>query len=685
MPDGGGQNANPASRDNALLPSSLGGDIERDEIDLRDRTYEPTLAQLRSVLLPDPRLVARMLEASETVLLPRNQGDEGTCGGHALAALIDIQRFLTDIDPHNGTNAPAPVSARMLYQMAVNRKEHHGRNAGVTLREVIKGFYNYGVCSEAVWPYVARSRDRQLNFKRARNAKNISLGAYYRLRPNLNSYHAALNETGAILVSAELHKGWKAENVADANGEIRASREYDSTDDLALEKHAFTIVGYTPIGFLVLNSWGPAWGGYPDPETGAPIPGLALWRYEDWADRILDGWVLRLGVGAAEAFDYSIGDQGLGFGHDAAVRSTPVHAVLGHYLHCDDGQYVPYGRYPSDEHSLEETFRLLETDAAKPQDYGGTGSIRKYEGVLLTFAGGLLGLRDAADQIARWKHVAKSAGWFPMTALWCVDYVEQTRSVLQGIFEEGLQRFGKQGDALDSFIETRSHGIGRALWRDLEDSAEIGVQRRMGRKKTSTDEIARAPFASLISRLTALSRNSGGYRLRIIAESEGAIALSCILNAFAREVLRDPERSTTRARFFAMLESVDIIAPPMSVAEYDRLENLMLEGWSSTRQQPGPLRLHLASKSHERRLEVPPYSKSYTDLVVNAFHPRGSGNAPENRALTYERAERRDGARSELLPIAWPAGKIPAAKSPIRQTELIYASDVGARIRAALA
>ena len=126
--------------------------------------------------------------------------------------------------------------------------------------------------------------------------------------------------------------------------------------------------------------------------------------------------VLRLGVGAAEAFEFSIGDQGLGFGAEAPVRSTPVHAILGNFLHLDDGDFVASGAFVSTRRTLEETQRLLEEDAAKT---------RPYKGVLLTFAGGLTGLRDATDHVARWKRLVRDAGWYPFTVLWCVDYVEQ--------------------------------------------------------------------------------------------------------------------------------------------------------------------------------------------------------------------------------------------------------------------
>ena len=116
---------------------------------------------------------------------------------------------------------------------------------------------------------------------------------------------------------------------------------------LGAENHAFLIVGYTPKGFLVLNSWGRDWGGWSPGRGAAPIPGVALWHYGDWADRIIDGWVLRLGAGAADAFEYSIGDMGLGFGADTAARSTPIHAILGNFLHLDDGEFVTTGDHVS--------------------------------------------------------------------------------------------------------------------------------------------------------------------------------------------------------------------------------------------------------------------------------------------------------------------------------------------------
>ena len=106
-----------------------------------------------------------------------------------------------------------------------------------------------------------------------KEARNVTLGAYYRVRSFINDYHAALVEAGALYVSADLNDGWEVPG----KGVIDPVSE---TKRLA-GGHAFVIVGYDQCGFLVLNSWGPDWGGY-SLGGGPPLPGIALWTYEDW-------------------------------------------------------------------------------------------------------------------------------------------------------------------------------------------------------------------------------------------------------------------------------------------------------------------------------------------------------------------------------------------------------------------
>ena len=644
----------------SLTDTAVGG-IVRDPIDIRDRAYEPTLSPLAPHRLPPAALISALRDAGTLWGLPRLQGGEGTCGGQALAALIDIERLAVE-----GAD-PFPVSARMIYQCARLKNP----NDGVSLRDVIKSFYNYGVCRDALWPYVAGGEPGQLSIERARDARNLSLGAYYRLRPNLNTYHAALHETGAVLVSAELHDGWMHERVrtgGEAGGEILPPRPGESRGRLSLESHAFLIVGYTPRGFIVLNSWGRDWGGWRPgtPDDDDPVPGLALWRYEDWADTIMDGWVLRLGVGAAEAFDYSIGDQGLGFGGEVSVRSTPVHAILGNFLHLDDGAYVRSGAFVSTRRTLDETTRLLREDA---------GGDDPYRGALLTFAGGLLGLAEATDQVARWKRSVREAGWYPFTVLWCVDYAEQVRAVLDSVFREAAAQAGGPGARLDRLVEERAHGIGRAIWRDIRGAAEQAA--RPG-----------APLHDLARAGAALATERPGFGVRIVAESEGAFAVAALARA-----MRSEAYGNEAGPFFNMLHSVDLVAPPLTVEEYAALALDLDAGWGPHR--PGRrITLHLPSAHDETRLAVPPYGGSWFELVRRAFQRSGDGasadpepiRAPSRRPTAIADKWRRWGnlPRTTLCAIEWPVGQPAGLQGPLTQSQLLYRSDVGGRLKTIL-
>ncbi len=63
--------------------------------------------------------------------------------------------------------------------------------------------------------------------------------------------------------------------------------------------HAFIIVGYNSLGFIVQNSWGPEWG----------TNGFALWLYEDWVSNISDGWVFRLAIPTPQIFGITARSQ----------------------------------------------------------------------------------------------------------------------------------------------------------------------------------------------------------------------------------------------------------------------------------------------------------------------------------------------------------------------------------------
>ena len=103
-----------------------------------------------------------------------------------------------------------------------------------------------GVCSNADWPFTA-NKPGQLTAYRAEEARRVTIGAYYRVSLSIADFHAALNETGAIYVSAMIHKGWAMNQIT--KGKINWRNTYSPTGG-----HAFAIVGYDATGFYVQNS-----------------------------------------------------------------------------------------------------------------------------------------------------------------------------------------------------------------------------------------------------------------------------------------------------------------------------------------------------------------------------------------------------------------------------------------------
>lgn len=179
-----------------------------------------------------------------------NQGTEGACTGCGLAGAIN---------PLNKKRERAVVvSPRMLYEMARKFDEWGGEGySGSSCRGAIKGWANMGVCEESLWPYKS-SKPGKLTIEAANNARSNTIGAYYRLTPRISDFHAALNETGVIFCSANVHGGWSRQQVKSGKIPFKEGRTGG---------HAFALVGYNKDGFYVQNSWGTKWGD----------DGLALW------------------------------------------------------------------------------------------------------------------------------------------------------------------------------------------------------------------------------------------------------------------------------------------------------------------------------------------------------------------------------------------------------------------------
>ncbi|PVB60949.1 C1 family peptidase [Labrenzia sp. 011] len=320
--------------------------------DVRDYVYQPTLAGLAPRI--DPREGPAPWWCDGRI---RDQGTESSCTAHALAGIIDHLRARDRM-----LNLPADAelaaedrhpwaSAEMLYNIARFHDEFPGESySGSSIRGALKAFYFNGACAETVTRGLS-GQQWHMTREILESARRVQLGAYYRVRPRLSDVHAALNEAGLVLASAELHPGW-----ATGSGRIPFGKERVTTQSL----HAFILIGYTQEGFLVQNSWGAEWGD----------KGVALWSYEDWSANVVDMWVLRLAVQVASQATavnpQSSRSRGLRMGEgafdaDALQPATPPTRfdVLGHIASTSRGRLDRYGPYHVDPRTLQETVRIL--------------------------------------------------------------------------------------------------------------------------------------------------------------------------------------------------------------------------------------------------------------------------------------------------------------------------------------
>ena len=416
--------------------------VAADLVDLRDTLYRPSLAPLRKVLVPN-----------RANLNIRDQHDSPACTGFALAAVIDQgcrQMF--------GDDNPPRVSARMLYEMARLHDElPDSVQPGATLRGCLKGFFHNGVFAlteelqKTEFPPIDAPLWR-LTTDLVRLAREISLGAYFRLDHIVNDYHSAIHEAGALVVSARICDGWikPKEGVIGSGGQTRGH-------------HAFAVVGYDQMGFLIQNSWGPHWGGY------GGLPGVALWRYEDWFDTVEDAWVLRLAVPSPSAFAYRFARShtAVGNGSGPASASPPRRQeILDHYLHLDDGALVQSGRYAQPPDSVDEIGLRLEGAQRE--------KCREPYGHLLILAHGAMTDRVAvARRIRAWGGVFEAAGIYPVHVMWETAFNSDIVDVMSDLLLKTEKRMGTDAAYTDARLEALARPLGRKLWRDLKTSAAL--------------------------------------------------------------------------------------------------------------------------------------------------------------------------------------------------------------------
>jgi len=480
----------------------------KDTPDIRDRMYEPALLQLKPEI--DNRGGTEIL----------NQGQEGACTGFGLAAVINILNV-------KKRDYQFKASPRMLYEMAKKHDEWPGEDyAGSSCRGAIRGWKNMGVCSEKDWRYTADDPG-ELTIERAKAARTCTVGAYYRLRPEINDYHAAMNEVGAIYVSADVHSGWFAPKAAGKNdlAVIAPSSTIEGG-------HAFAIVGYNSQGFIVQNSWGPGWGS----------KGYAIWMYEDWLQNINDGWVFRLAIPTPSIFGLSARSQ-VTSDADSGKAAPKRLEIAGHFVHFDDGSFKERGDYWSTPDDILKTAELIKKSV----------TTKTYDHLLIYAHGGLNEPSASAKRIRALKEGFKRNGIYPFHIMYDTGLVEELKDAVLRAFS-GKRTEGFFRDLKDNIIEQSDLLIEdfvrkpvTPIWEEMKNDAYLPFAPKKGGKVSDGLFVIKA-FAEALE--------DTHLKIHLAGHSTGAVLLGNLLDAL--DILDIPE----------LIESCSLMAPACTIDFY---------------------------------------------------------------------------------------------------------------------
>jgi hypothetical protein len=580
-------------------------DARPDRLDLRDREFTPGVISLPEQW-PDDASVRRLLPGYCKAKLILDQGEEGACTGFGLACVVNYLHWRRTLT--NGRARHQTVSARMLYHLARFYDEWPGEDYdGSSCRGALKAWHKHGVCAERLWPY--RDANDTVRFLKpldgwAEDALTRRLGVYYRVnRASVVDMQAAILEIGAIYVSADVHDGWAIASKKKITGHdslpiVGALRKKDS-----LGGHAFALVGFNRVGFVVQNSWGLGWGNC----------GFGVLPYEEWVKYGSDAWTCALGVPAAARKSSAV---------PVASQDRTVIARAGNVAFLSTAKMqAPKVAKEVERWSAEEAYRhtivtgndglvinrivthenasacIRELACDAPARLFNSGG--KPKRVVIYAHGGLNSEDASIERIRTLAPYFAANGTYPLFLTWRTGPTE----ILASILEDELKKVPRpEGDAglfervketvaevLDRTIEVLARPATKPIWSEMKQNASSSAEDGRG-------------CALLAEALAALNTQVGDLEIHLVGHSAGSILLGHLLDLLPRHGLK--------------VATCHLYAPACTVRfaldhYVPAIQNAVLDGKQ--------LRIHLLSEENEICDTVGPYRKSLLYLVSRAL------------------------------------------------------------------
>ncbi len=417
-------------------------DARPDTLDFRDRMFVPTLIEVPEEL--SMNAYENRLRGKALIL---DQGEEGACSGFALAATCNYLLRTRKVYPDK-----TPVSPHMFYETAKLYDEWRGENyEGSSARGAMKGWHKHGVCAASLWPAKPGKPDQSITRKRAEDATQRPLGAYFRVNhKDIVAMHVALAEVGILFVTCLVHKGW---------GKVKKDGRVPQ-DSHQVGAHAFAIVGYDQRGFWFQNSWANDWG----------HRGFGHISYADWLDNGMDAWVARLGAPVIIDEARNTGTKSAGL----ATARVSFADLRSHVISIgNDGELRRDGTYGN---SAEDIARIINEDLPHVTDSW------KKRRILLYAHGGLVPEANALQRVENYLPALLQAEVYPLAFIWRTDFWTTITNLLNDALRqrrpEGVLDAAKDFmlDRLDDTLEpiARLAG-GKRLWDEMKENALLAT------------------------------------------------------------------------------------------------------------------------------------------------------------------------------------------------------------------
>jgi len=216
---------------------------KRQQPDHRDYLYGVEEQPEITTALPSTDLTARTPAAWD-------QGQVGSCTGHGAG-------FTSCWDLYKEGVLNFMPSRLMVYYDGRIPEGTTREDSGATIRDVIKGLAQYGVCHEALWPYVISKVTRKPTVKAYTEATKYKVTKYLAVNQTANDIELCLSNDYPVVFGMSVYESFESDVVA-KTGVVPMPKKSEQL----LGGHCMAIVGYDHAKqlFLVRNSWGTSWG-----------------------------------------------------------------------------------------------------------------------------------------------------------------------------------------------------------------------------------------------------------------------------------------------------------------------------------------------------------------------------------------------------------------------------------------